>query len=320
MTCYALLAAVLGSISWQNAEGAWFVATMPDFESIDLTAVDSFDGRHGLAAGTYGTILATSNGGLTWSRRPTTARESFSSALMLDQQTGLTSRTSIYVGTLQRGAWLPSLRPAATDDTFFSLSRCGGGAVCTVRGGSIYRSVDKGREFSEVHVTESGLPFRRLVFPSAAVGFAFGGQSSEAGSVSITATSSDGGAHWKELESHLPELLAVSFFNDLHGLAITAARDLIETREGAITWGAVVTDLPALYPFDLKCRGSAECWLTTLYGEIYSTRNAGNVWHLDYADAEERAITAVSSDGRIAVGNGGLVLINDQINADGFEN
>lgn len=315
----ALLCAHL-MLASSSAEASWFPAAVPMIDDVDMTAVDSLDGQHGLAVGTYGAVFATFDGGLTWVSQHSGTRESLVSTLMLDRETGMASRKSIYVGSVNHGAWSANSYPVANDDTFYSLSRCGDTGVCTLRGGSIYRSVTNGTTFLEVHSSESGLPFGRIVFPSKSIGFAFGGQTSDASSVGIIAKTVDGGVHWSELEVHASEFLVVSFFTTLHGLAISAEGDLLETTDGAATWHAIITNLPGVYPLDLKCRGQKECSLATLYGEIYSTRDAGATWHLEHVDDYSRAINAISSDARIAVGSGGLILVNDQIYLGSFEN
>ena len=209
-----------------------------------LHAVYFLDQNHGWIAGGNGTLLSTTDGGVSWNKTSLTTRDSLIDVYFSDSAHGwlLAQRDIFKLKLNERSSYLLN-----TDD-----------------GGITWQRIS-------LNTSDVNARFTRMLFSDPQHGWVFG----ETGNIFAT---SDGGAHWTPQRSatrHL--LLGGAFANNDRGLIVGAGATIMQSDNGA-AWrlSALHNDESARLNAVTLVGNSA--WAVGNAGQIIASTNGGRSW------------------------------------------
>ncbi len=293
----------------------WIVAQ--GTSGCDATDVDFSSQRNGLASCAFSGAMTTADGGLTWSVFATGLQQSLVFAHARSATELYVAREGLYRSVNGGASWSTIATPAGTGvaDVHFDGAR-----RVAIQGGSLTYSADSGSTWQVGFAGESGVFFDELHFPTATVGYASGGITTEFGSIGSVLRSNDGGASWTLLSFPHGQITAASFRDAASGVVATISSRLYATSNAGASWELLATLPDAAYLIDLAQRDAAHWYGAALSGCIYETFNAGLTWTGTYCSPTSQSLNAITLDGgaAVVVGNGGQVLYENRIFRDGF--
>jgi photosystem II stability/assembly factor-like uncharacterized protein len=258
-----------------------------------------------VAVGGYGTVLRTSNGGITWQVEPT-----------VGGQIGALYANQFISGTIgwavgESGTILKTTDAGETWFTYNISTYNDFVALCFVSdsigwvagtGGKIYKTTDGGITWSEQTSGITGAVFA-LNFISPTSGWAVG----FAGKILHT---TNGGTTWDQQTSNTPQpLFSVQFVTPLMGWAVGAYGVVVKTLDGGTTWTPqFISPHPNLY--SAQFINATTGWAVGSYGTIQKTTNGGLTWFLQTTDTynDLYGVRFVSPTTGWAVGDFGTIL------------
>lgn len=280
-----------------------------------LRDVYFFDERHGLIAGSRGTLLETRDGGGSWTKRKNFTADDILQIYFSDAENGwLLCERDIY----NRGANAANYLLKTTDGgaswekiefkdagrarvTRIFFNRQGRGFAIG-EGGAVFESTAAGSW------EKSAAALRYLLLDGAF--FENGGAIvGAAGSVFFT---EDGGARWNPAgvsEKRAAKLNSVFFVDRENGWTVGAAGAILRTSSGGKTWRAqdskTARDLTDVY-----FKNAAEGWAVGADGTILHTQTGGNVWVPEETGVTHRLEKVIFAGRKgFAVGFGGTILV-----------
>jgi photosystem II stability/assembly factor-like uncharacterized protein len=202
-----------------------------------LFAVSFTDASTGTAVGTLGTILRTTDGGVTWTAQTSNTTNTLWGVFFVNASIGTAVGNN---GTIRRTTdggttWVTQTSGVPTSPLYgvsFSSADVGtivGGGPLGGPGSTIRRTTNGGTTWTaQTPGTTNAL--RSVVFLNADTGFAVGLN----GTIRRT---SDGGATWTPQTSNTTQhLFGVSFINTNVGTAVGAAGTILRTTDGGTNW------------------------------------------------------------------------------------
>jgi photosystem II stability/assembly factor-like uncharacterized protein len=245
-----------------------------------LHALYFLDQNRGWAVGSKGTILVTTDGGLTWQSKSSSSTDVIRDIIFLDEKNGwLVCEVNLY-----------ELKTKDQPRAY------------------LMRTTDGGEHWQRVDIKGIDVDARlvRAVFSSRQKGWIFG----EAGLIYMT---DDGGESWKHLLSptrHL--LLGGMFVDEFRGWLVGAGGTIIQTSDGGETW------YQARFPqASSPIRFAAACfvdnrlgWAVGSGGAVYRTDNGGRTWQPQETgiDGDLLDVKFLNSRDGWAVGNEGMII------------
>ncbi|MFN0125699.1 MAG: WD40/YVTN/BNR-like repeat-containing protein [Verrucomicrobiales bacterium] len=284
----------------------------------DLTAAHFADARHGYVCGTFGTLLRTVDGGVTWTRVPTPVNASFVSVAAKSAEEVLIGRVGLYRTKDAGGQWD---RDVGGYDSFsgsiFDILFTSENEGVFTKGGGIFATSDGGDQWGLVLGTELFLD--DLQRAGEDVLFATGGISySEIfgfTSRGDMARSRDGGLSWEALvQPDLNEIHASVWFDHQSGIVFTFTNKAHRTRDQGDTWELVSDEmrdaegnpLPAII-MDAALDSANKIVAVDFAGNFLESSD-GSVWQVRRGSGEPMvAMTALPDGSLIAVGNAGHI-------------
>lgn len=244
-----------------------------------LHAVHFLDKNRGWAAGSGGTLLETSDGGVTWTKVSTMTKDTLRDACFVDDHTGwLVAERDVYKLKTNDEARSYLLR---TDD-----------------GGLTWRAV-------YLEGVDPNARLVRVIFSDLANGWVFG----ETGVVFATR---DGGAHWTPQSpptKHL--LLGGAFFDSSRLWLVGAGATIIHTSNSGATWqkGFVKDDTTGRFNAT-SFVGDRLGWAVGSGGRIVVTADGGRTWHVQRSnvDTDLFDVKFINASEGWASGAGGTLL------------
>jgi photosystem II stability/assembly factor-like uncharacterized protein len=210
-----------------EAAGTWTVRNgiVPSGDS--AACVDFVDAQHGWIGLGSGKILATTDGGATWTTQTTGASSGILQVAMVDTQDGWARVwPSTVLRTTDGGAhWTAVSAVTGYSWTTTSLSAVSADCAWIACGGNVYRSTDGGATWQS-----SSLSITHVSALSETTAFTVGS--------GWIAKTTDGGAHWTTtylFEPFFESPIDIQMFDSLHGVA-TAVDMRCTTRDGGSTW------------------------------------------------------------------------------------
>lgn len=285
---------------------------------------------YGVAVGDTSTVLVTTDGGNSWLPVASGFKESFQSALVLDEDSLLIAGGNYFDGAVYR-----------TPNGGFNWNFVGEGIDLATNGSlifaldneTIYKSFNRGAGWkSSVIIIGSTIVLDKLIFPADSTGYCFG---NIAGFATISAfgyRTEDAGDTWSSLfEVDFPNAnayTAAAFPHPDTGFVFTNAYE--DFQPGAQNQLVRITDF--IYDdsdFSDSWRFSAEIvnedipglindayflntqvgYAVSENGNIYKTVNGGKDWTVDYeGDTPLNALFVIEEETAIAVGDNGGIL------------
>ncbi|MGN6187875.1 MAG: WD40/YVTN/BNR-like repeat-containing protein [Conexibacter sp.] len=242
----------------------------------------SFAGSTGYAAGNFGTLLKTSDGGASWSGLPVGTFQGLTVVQALDADTvfaggGCVARRSIDGGrtfTAVRFSAVESFCRNGLRDLSFVSADTG---YLLLQDGSVFATTDGGTQFAprtavpETQAAGGTAEPGGIAFLDASKGFAASG-----GKLFAT---HDGGVSWSVVADGGP-IHAIWFADATHGYAVGRFSTMLRTDDGGATWvRKPVYDVPAvgLDFTSIRCADARLCLLTTASGaQLVRTTDGGD--------------------------------------------
>ena len=239
-----------------------------------LTAIDLVDGTCGWAIGTHGTIMKTTDGGLTWVIQSVVPQTDLFGLAAVDRTTAWAVGAG---GTILR----------TTDGGATWIQQVSGttGGLLAVKALSARRAWAVGARGITLVTVDGGRSWQRrltgLHENQFSVAFADALHGWIAGGFGYILRTRDGGRTWRrQRTSTSASLYGIAFSDPLHGLAVGAGGLVLRTADGGRTWrkarSRVTSQLRAVR------MGSAKAaWVTGADGVVLATSDGGRTWRRD---------------------------------------
>ena len=309
-----LLAASAGAAVSTNQSG-WLWA-LPEPQGYTLFAFE-FHGSTGYAAGEFGTLLRTNDGGSSWTTVRTGESIDFLEIDVIDADSVVVASECAVRRTDDGGRTFRRLPFAASSErgcsrrvvsVSFSFPTADVGYLLTTDG-AVLRTTDGGRSFSSRAVPQGG-GLTALMFRNATEGLA----TTTGGDIFRT---TDGGSSWTR-EFDGDAALSGVLFTGAQAVAVGAGGRFLVSSDGGDTWTRPAAEPGAPTPpftdfVDVRCASATTClvvpslgpgglvYRTTDGGRSFDSTGVSNAFALDYASAT-RAVT---------VGFGGETRVSD---------
>jgi photosystem II stability/assembly factor-like uncharacterized protein len=279
----------------------------------------SFAGPTGYAAGDFGTLLKTTDGGASWTGLPVGTFQSLTTVQVVDANTvvaggGCVARRSVDGGkSFARIAFTPvesACKEPLVDLTFIDPAT----GWVLLADGSVFETADGGTQFS----ARTALPGTRaaggagsptvLRFVSATSGYA-------ANSLGQILQTTDAGQTWKIVSDTQRRVRDVRFVDGTHGFAVGDGGLFLRTTDGGATWTPKDIGAGANNLTSVRCATAVLCVVAQEDGKLlYKTADAGDTPLPPITPSTNPILAAAftSDSGIVAVGvNGATVVSND---------
>src|SRR5436190_18236851 len=278
-----------------------------------LHAVE-FSGGIGYAAGDFGTLLRTPDGGSTWQGIPTGITGNLLRVQAVNPSTvvigsGCVLRRSDDGGqTFHRLPFVPSETgcPAGLNSFHFPTPQTG---YIVLDDGSVIRTDDGGQSFSGrtavpgTQAAGGGVHPTDVFFLSDTTGFTTAG-----GTLYRT---TDGGGSWSQRFTGGQALNGLLFVDTTTGYAVGNGNTLLKTTDGGATWTPVpVSGVPADDLTQIRCASPSVCLISTRSGDrVLRTTNGGTtVSEIKPSTEKIFAISFSSPTAAVGVGAAGATV------------
>ena len=305
----------------RTSHSGWAWSTpRPQGESLHAVA---FDGQSGYAAGAFGTLLRSTDGGRHWAGISTGLTEPLRQIQLVAPKTVIVAGTCALRRSDNAGLSFRRLPWTASDQ------RCLGGIVAVefpsskvglllLGNGNVLRSVDGGRTWSRrtavpgtpaSSAASGGQPLE-LRFTSETTGFA----STSSGEMFVTP---DAGNTWKPVVAEPWSIRSIVFPSTKVGYAVGDAPVALRTNDGGVTWAEspLPEDTQALA--QIRCASVDVCVGVTGAGDrLARTIDGGVHWESLTPSSESiRAIALPSTTQVVGVGDGGATIVSTDVGA-----
>lgn len=282
-----------------------------------LHAIQFVDASHGFAAGSNGTLLATSDGGTLWRKIPVGSNDTIRDIYFRDRSNGwlLCDRGRFQIGTAKNASYLlrttdgggswTTLELRSSAERFSRLFFSEGGKGYFIGEGGIIAGLSD----TDGSETRSSLPLRFLMVDGVALGNSRLLLTGGGGSI---ITSDDGGQNWQEAKflGGRPEakLNAVFFIDDKRGWAAGNGGTLLATDDGGRTWKSRAMET-AVNIFDIEFFDRNKGFAVGDGGIILRTEDSGSTWAVENSGLKHRLERLAFAGNKImAVGYGGTIV------------
>jgi photosystem II stability/assembly factor-like uncharacterized protein len=277
----------------------------------------SFAGSTGYAAGDFGTLLKTSDGGATWTGLPVGTFGGLTVVQALDAETVFAGGGCVARRSTDGGRTFTAVRFTAVE----------AGCRVSLRGlsfvtkdvgyllladGSVLTTTDGGVQFSPrtaVPDTRAAGGFAEpgaVAFLDASTGFAASG-----GTLFETL---DGGNAWRPVATPGSAIHGIWFADAQHGFAVGDNRLFLRTDDGGATWSVKDLNIPGVNYTSIRCAGTRLCILTTAGGaQLVRTTDGGDSAGTAVTSSTDPVFAAAfASPTRVAAaGQQGATVVSD---------
>jgi photosystem II stability/assembly factor-like uncharacterized protein len=277
-----------------------------------LRAVE-FEGPVGYAAGDFGTLLRSTDGGATWTGVRTDTTDPLTRISIPDANTvlvggGCTLLASSDGGKTFKGRPLKCGGSSIASLTFPSASH----GYVLLANGSLLRTTDGGTTFT-AGGTIPGTP-ADVFFTDSSTGFAVTHSSTNGGIYRTT----DGGSTWFPRGTSAQPLNGVFFPTAGTGYAVGNSNMVLKTTDGGETWNPkAATTAPTADLTSIRCADVSTCVASTAAGDrVIRTRTGGDSYDaLTPSTSKVFAMSLISAAKGVAVGADGAIVISTNLAA-----
>jgi len=277
----------------------------------------SFAGATGYAAGDFGTLLKTTDGGNNWSGLPVGTFQGLSVVQALDANTVVAGGGCVARRSTDGGASFSAIRftPVESNcrvglrDLSFISADVG---YLLLADGSVFTTTDGGTQFApRTAVPDSSAAGGSaapggIVFLDARTGYATSG--------SKIFQTLDGGVSWRGVANAGPPLNRLWFADAQHGFAVGAAGVFLRSDDGGATWSARAVAANSQNLTSISCNTSKICILTTSAGtELIRTGEYGDAGGTVVTPSTDPIFAAGfgSPQRVVAAGQNGATVVSD---------
>jgi len=254
----------------------------PTPQGNQLTAIDLVGGTEGWAVGTHGTIMKTTDGGLTWSSQLAPTEAHLFGLAAVDRTTAwAVGEGGVILRTVDGGATWRQQVSGTTEGLFAVTALSARRAWAVGTRGLALVSTNGGRSWQR-RPTRMHDNLFAVTFTDPLHGWLAG----SSGHILVTR---DGGKRWRVLRSSTAARLhGVAFHDPLHGLAVGAGGLVLRTADGGRTWlratSGVSSQLNAV-----RMASATAAWITGAHGVVLATSDGGSTWRRDSLPASGMA-------------------------------
>ena len=285
----------------------------------------SFAGLRGYAAGDFGTLLATADGGTTWTGLRAGTFANLVDVQAVDGDTlvaggGCVARRSDDGGTTFARIGFTPVESDCKESLVAMHFTTEANGFLLLADGTVLQTIDRGVEFAQ----KTSVPGTRsagtggnaeptdISFITDAIGFA----STSQGKIFQT---TDAGNTWKPVSDTTRGVRGITFVDATNGYAVGDASLFLKTTDGGATWTPKDVGGPA--PLELRqirCAGQNLCVVATQKGDVLvRTADGGDTFTLPTPSTDPILTAAFASPTRLAAGGqSGATVVSD----DGGQN
>ena len=304
------LSAVTAAFGFMTAGDGGWVWQNPLPQGDSLTDVCFADAAHGWAVGEFGTILATGDGGTTWTRQSSGTSVSLAAVSFADAQRGwAVGPLGTVLATVDGGStWTPQALPdqygsGALDVTAIDTLHAWAVGVDS-GGGAIFTTSDGGTTWTR-RPTKVASMLRSITFADASHGWTVG----DNGTVLAT---TDAGATWAPASSGTTRALNDVVFTDVaHGWVVGDGATVLATDDGGSTWRTQSTGLSSYALRAAEFTDASHGWAVGDQGCFVVTSDGGATWTPWQFGHRSRLQGVSFTDGAHGcfVGEGGFTIV-----------
>jgi photosystem II stability/assembly factor-like uncharacterized protein len=287
-----------------------------------LNQIDMVSAHEGWAVGDHGTILHTTDGGLTWAGQAVPSSEPVYSVAFVDALHGIAGSNNAVLYTANGGAtWQVGTgvagsiyQVALADATHGFASNNGGELLQSADGGHTWQHATLGAAVAGIqffdalngvasspdgvfHTSNGGQSWSLVAGPHG--GFFINPNEGWMVSGNTAAHTTDGGHTWQP--QTLPAgawIYGVTFRDSLHGWAVGAASMIYGTTDGGLTWTTQLSLPQYIVPlWDVDFTDNLHGIAGGGAGEIFGTTDGGATWTRRFNGAPAEALHMVRTDG-----------------------
>lgn len=277
-----------------------------------LRAVE-FEGSIGYAAGDFGTLLRSTDGGATWTGVRTDTTDPLTRISIPDANTVVVGGGCTLLASTDGGK---TFKPRPL--------KCGGSSIASLTfpsalhgyvllaNGSLLRTTDGGSTFSPAGAIPGTAS--DVFFTDSNTGFAVTRSSTNGGIYRTT----DGGSTWFPRSTSAQPLNGVFFPTAGTGYAVGNSNMVLKTTDGGETWNPKAsTTTPAADLTSIRCADASTCVASTAGGDrVIRTRNGGDSYDaLTPSTSKVFAMSLISASKGVAVGASGAIAISTNLGA-----
>src|SRR5215212_3539927 len=277
----------------------------------------SFAGTTGYAAGDFGTLLKTSDGGSTWSGLTVGSFQHLSVVQALDASTVFAGGGCVARRSIDGGGTFTAVRFSAVEagcrvglrDLSF-VSRDVG--FLLLADGSVFTTTDGGTQFAprtavpETRAAGGPAEPGAIVFLDASKGYA-----TSAGKLFQTL---DGGTSWRLVAEPGRVIRALWFADPAHGFAVGNGGLLLRSDDGGATWTPKDLGVGGVDYTSIRCAGTQLCVLSTNAGtQLVRTTDGGDTAGTVVTPSTDpiHAAAFASATRVVAAGDHGTTVVSD---------
>ena len=298
-----------------SGHSGWFWGS-PQPQGNTLSGLD-FAGTRGYAAGDFGTLLRTDDGGANWAGIDTGLTDPLVRVRVIDPSTvvvggGCALRRSNDGGqSFSRLPWTASDEGCPSEIASFTFPSADVGYLMTQDGG-VFKTADGGQTFSRqtsipgTSSTGGGQTPTDIFFTASDTGVAV----TNGGKLYRT---TDSGNSWVDVASSFAALNGVTFVDATTGYAVGAAKALFATADGGQTWSPRPVDGAPFQDFSsIDCADALTCLITEGNGHLARTTDGGATG-IEIAPSTGKILAASFSSATrvVAVGERGATVVSD---------
>ncbi len=330
--CLGTILLLAGWGVWGNAQRVAAAPLQSDFtysnNVFDLSFSDiiAIDDAHTWAVGDAGVIVASANGGGSWTLQTSSTTSDLHAITFIDASQGwVAGRDGVILHTANGGAsWLrqPSATNEALLDIFFTDAAHGWAAG---EGGVLLKTTNGGQSWQKITNLPaiSGNPLAQVVqvkFLTDQVGWVAAQQhASRPGDFGGLWKTEDGGVTWQQqMSGHYVD--SFDFADATHGWILTYGGEVLATTDGGSTWAQISDFHPSngfhYYGKQIVFTSPTEGWALDrieritrteqyFHGRLFHTGDGGVTWACVNCDLPASETVAISPSGKVWVAGRG---------------
>ncbi len=282
----------------------WIAMDSPS--EVDLTDVEFLNDNFGLISGAFGTLLKTTDGGITWEELNVGLNHSFVKAFALSENEFFTSRIGLYKTTDGGNNFNELGNLSDYSGTIFDMHFFDSNNGVIYKDGLILKTTNGGQDWT-VKYNEAGYA-SKMQFVSNNIGYISGGITYDGYSNGEIHKTTDAGNTWTSLNISSSEINTMNFIDENTGYITNFDNQLRKTTDGGQSFEIINNQLPSLF-YDMIFVSDKKAYGVGGSG-VFKTSDGGLTWTNEYPSNGE-IFTAINEtpDGIIyAVGNLGTIL------------